>query len=113
MGVIQLWESAVEDYRRTFGEERTQNALKRTGEELRRRNYSDEQFGKLWQHDYCPWALPRGVTGRPDLVFGSGQYFLRNWVCVLDDVEIDGHEASDLDIGGPCIHCGMEWGCDE
>jgi len=34
---------------------------------------------------------------------------LRNWVCELDGIEIDGHEGSDLDpVSTACIHCPYE-----
>lgn len=36
---------------------------------------------------------------------------LRNGVCELEGVEIDGHEASDLDPFGGCMHCGKQEIC--
>jgi hypothetical protein len=74
----------------------------------------------LERHGYDPDLLPRGVGGGPERVRvsyakepgGSGGWsgwpYLRNRVCYLDGVEIDGHEASDLDPLGSCIHCGVE-----
>lgn len=71
----------------------------------------------LIRHGYDPDLLPRGVTGPPEQVIkvrvlpdvdGQPQWnYLRNRVCYLDGIEIDGHEGSDLDpAGNTCIHCG-------
>jgi hypothetical protein len=69
----------------------------------------------LIRHGYNPDLPPRGLSGAPDEVIkvrklpdvdGQPQWTeLRNRVCTLDGVEIDGHEGSDLDPGGECLHC--------
>jgi hypothetical protein len=64
----------------------------------------------LRRHGY-PDLPPRGVTGPPgETVNGyasrDGQIMpclLRNWVCALDGIIIDGH--SDPDNTGMCIYC--------
>jgi hypothetical protein len=74
--------------------------------------YTERQLAALRKHGYPWWALPRGVAGRagdlmlfgPDAMNPHGVY-LRNRVCQLDGVEIDGCEYSDLDYDGVCIHC--------
>lgn len=79
----------------------------------------DEQRRVLIAHGYDPDLRPRGVAGGPERVRVSyakepigrswhGWPYLRNHVCELDGVEIDGHEMSDLDAIGPgsqCLHC--------
>lgn len=70
--------------------------------------------GALARHGYNPDAVPCGLSARPGregetwMSAGQHQVLLRYRVCVLDGVLIDGHEASDLDPGGGCIHCGKE-----
>jgi hypothetical protein len=68
-----------------------------------------EAWHALARHGYDPDLPARGVTGPPaetitNTVTGVT---LRNRVCFLDGIEIDGHEVSDLDPNGGCIHC--EW----
>lgn len=80
---------------------------------------SDEKRAALRRHGYPDDLQPRGVTGKPgDRIPGRGRLtpdnsgpfvsmWLRNRVCYLDGIRIDGHEGSDLDPGEPrCIHCG-------
>jgi hypothetical protein len=69
-----------------------------------------DQFSALVRHGYDPHLPPRGTTGRPDeVIVGARGIRLRNRVCVLDGIEIDGHERSDLDRGSTsCIHCEYE-----
>lgn len=64
----------------------------------------------LIRHGYDADLPPRGVTGPPSQVIETwGGLRLRNRVCELDGVEIDGHEGSDLDPGSTaCIHCDYE-----
>jgi hypothetical protein len=76
----------------------------------------DEQVIRalLVKHGYPPDLPPRGVTGPPgEIVNGyksrAGQIVparLRNWVCTLEGVIIDGH--SDQDNTGLCMLCGRE-----
>jgi hypothetical protein len=42
------------------------------------------------------------------LLVKHGYEPLRNGVCELEGVEIDGHEPSDLDPFGGCMHCGRQ-----
>lgn len=68
----------------------------------------------LVKHGYPPDLRPRGVTGPPGEITNgyksrAGQIVptrLRNWVCVLEGVIIDGH--SDQDNTGLCVLCGRE-----
>jgi hypothetical protein len=70
---------------------------------------SDEQKGALRRHGYNPDYPPRGNVGRPDSNYqGADGVWLRPRVCYLDGIEIDGHEASDLDPLGSCIHCRVD-----
>lgn len=81
---------------------------------------ADEQLVRalLARHGYDPDLPPRGVTGPPGMVInGHGRdetgrmvpMKLRNRVCELEGVLIDGHEGSDLDPGSTsCIHCDYE-----
>ena len=74
-----------------------------------------EAWLALKRHGYNPALPPRGVSGPPGElggyriknVDGEPFYFpLRNHVCELDGVEVDGHERSDLDPSSTsCIHC--------
>jgi hypothetical protein len=78
-----------------------------------------EQHAALVRHGYDPALPPRGVTGGPERVRVSyqteplgegwpGWPYLRNHVCELDGIQIDGHEMGDLDPVGPgstCLHC--------
>jgi len=80
--------------------------------ERRRALYNERQLAAMRAHGYPWWALPRGVTGRPGDLILSGPdsmnprgVYLRNRVCQLDGIEIDGCEYSDLDCDGICIHC--------
>ena len=71
---------------------------------------TDEQRAALIRHGYDPDARPSGVSGRNTGSWrGWNDVLLRNRVCYLDGIPIDPHEASDLDPGGGCIHCGKEW----
>lgn len=70
--------------------------------------------GLLAKHGYPAELRPRGVTGPPGEVISGYQNRdgkivparLRNWVCVLEGVIIDGH--SDQDNTGMCVLCGRE-----
>jgi hypothetical protein len=78
----------------------------------------EQRRALLAKHGYDPDLRPRGVSGGPERVFagmlGGRQHWLRNWVCQLDGVLIDGHEGNDLDPGETiCIQCGHDWGEDE
>lgn len=88
-----------------------------------RRYVSEEAHEALQRHGYPADFAPRGVTGDPAFSFRSmmrdadGELvdlMLRNRVCQLDGVEVDGHVPSDLDPGGGCMHCGAEiWAEDD
>lgn len=69
-----------------------------------------EQVQAMQRHGYDTDLSPRGVTGPPGCFWvGRDGIRLRNRVCELDGVEIDGHEGSDLDPGSTsCIHCDYE-----
>lgn len=71
-----------------------------------------EQREALTRHGYDADLPSRGVSGPPGTITvrgDDGDLRLRNRVCVLDGVEIDGHEGSDLDPGSTsCIHCDYE-----
>lgn len=72
---------------------------------------ADEQVVRvlLARNGYDPDLPPRGVSGPPGVIEGAGGVLLRNRVCVLEGVLIDGHEGSDLDPGSTsCIHCDYE-----
>ncbi len=76
-----------------------------------------EAWVALERHGYDPLLPPRGLAGPPGRLKGGAVGWvdgrqvhlpLRNRVCELDGIEIDGHETSDLDPSGPCIHCGLD-----
>lgn len=76
-----------------------------------------EAWQALIQHGYDPRAPRRGIGGPPKVMTFSvwaldGQRVavpMRNRVCELDGIEVDGHESSDLDPGSTaCIHCDYE-----
>jgi hypothetical protein len=79
---------------------------------------SPEAWVALKRHGYNPALPPRGVSGPPGefggftMGFVGGEPFrfpMRNRVCELDGVAVDGHEGSDLDPGSTsCIHCGYQ-----
>ena len=78
---------------------------------------SPEAWDALQRHGYDPRLPPRGVAGPPGdvgtfvaCVDGRDVRFpLRNRVCELDGIEVDGHEGSDLDpTSTACIHCDYE-----
>jgi hypothetical protein len=79
---------------------------------------SPEAWLLLIKHGYNPALPARGVAGGPGerqgyLIgsVGSTRYYLplRNHVCYLEGIEIDGHGGSDLDPGSTmCIYCGDE-----
>jgi hypothetical protein len=79
---------------------------------------SPEAWVALQRHGYNPALPPRGVSGPPGELGGftmglvGGEPFrfpMRNWVCALDGIEVDGHEGSDLDSGSTsCIYCGYQ-----
>ena len=71
---------------------------------------TSEQRAAMIRHGYNPDLRPRGVTGPPEqVIHGWKGESLRNYVCELDGVEIDGHEGSDLDPSSTmCIHCDFE-----
>lgn len=65
-----------------------------------------EQRDALRRHGYDPDLPPRGISGPPDVIH-TIRGDLRNHVCALDGIEIDGHESSDLDPRDDvCIQCG-------
>ena len=77
-----------------------------------------EAWVALVRHGYDPSLPRRGVPGPPGRIDGrtiarvDGQLIhlpLRNHVCELDGVEVDGHVVSDLDSGGDCMFCGREF----
>lgn len=68
----------------------------------------EEERTALIRHGYDPDLPPRGIAGPPGTIKGAVE-LLRNHVCVLDGLEIDGHEGDDLDPGSTrCIHCDYE-----
>ncbi|MCW2938476.1 MAG: hypothetical protein JWN00_1461 [Actinomycetia bacterium] len=68
-----------------------------------------EQRAALTRHGYDPDLPPCGIGGPPGTIEGARGVLLRNRVCALDGIEIDGHEGSDLDPGSTsCIHCDYE-----
>jgi hypothetical protein len=70
---------------------------------------SDEQKAALERNGYDPAAAPRGVTGDPGFTFRDlNGTLIRNRVCYLDGVKIEGHSGSDIDYCGCCIHCDYE-----
>jgi hypothetical protein len=70
---------------------------------------NEAQKAALARNGYDPDARARGVTGDPSLSFINHEgILLRNRVCYLDGIRIDGHEGSDLDPGGGCMHCSNE-----
>nr|PZN15591.1 MAG: hypothetical protein DIU75_20500 [Mycolicibacterium hassiacum] len=70
---------------------------------------TSEQRSALARHGYDPDVPPRGISGPPGVFTGAYDILLRNHVCTLDGIEIDGHRGSDLDPGSTfCIHCGDE-----
>ena len=75
-----------------------------------KRVLTTEQREALTRHGYDPDLPARGVTGQPEQVtVGAYGIRLRNRVCTLDGIEIDGHEGSDLDPNSTCcIHCDYE-----
>lgn len=109
------WNEVVESARSRHGDEVVDAALQYTAECISR--LSPEQRDLLESHGYASQAAPRGVSGGPDMLFFSyftrlPSVFLRNRVCKLAGVVIEGHETSDLDNELRCIHCGYE-GSDE
>jgi hypothetical protein len=74
----------------------------------------DDEYNRLLtEHGYNPALSPRGISGGPGEFDGyrvEGNVTvpckLRNWVCVLDGVLIDGH--SDQDNTGLCVYCSAE-----
>ena len=81
-------------------------------------NLTPAAWVALERHGYDPLLPPRGLTGPPGRIAGASVAWidgmpvcipLRNRVCVLDGVVVDGHEGSDLDPGSTsCIHCDYE-----
>jgi hypothetical protein len=68
---------------------------------------SDAQKDALRRHGYNPDHVPRGIAGPPGGEFkNSDGVWLRNKICELDGIVIDGHEVSDLDPLGGCMWCG-------
>jgi hypothetical protein len=60
----------------------------------------------LVRHGYDPDARPSGAIGDPPATWrGWNDVLLRQHVCELDGIEIDGHVDSDLDPGGGCMYC--------
>lgn len=83
---------------------------------------SEEAHQALQRHGYPADLVPRGATGDPAFSFRSTMrdpdgelvdVMLRNRVCQLDGIEVDGHAPSDLDPGGGCLHCGADLGGDD
>lgn len=112
------WDKAVENAREMGGEDGLQQALANTAASVAQWNFTEEQIQTMIDHGYEPRAAPRGMSGPPVVYYihggVRGGVFLRNRICKLNGVLIDGHEGSDLDPGGGCIHCGYEgaeeWG---
>jgi hypothetical protein len=78
---------------------------------------SEEAHQALRRHGYPADYAPRGVTGDPGFSFRSSMrdpdgelvdVMLRNRVCQLDGIEVDGHAPSELDPGGGCMYCGAD-----
>lgn len=74
---------------------------------------SPEAWRALERHGYDPRLPARGVAGPPNprlfAWYGDVEVGMRNRVCELDGIEVDGHESSDLDPGSTaCIHCDYE-----
>lgn len=72
-------------------------------------SYTPEQLAALERHGYPADLGRRGVGGGPGRVYvgyrNGVQQYLRNRVCYLDGIEIDGHEGSDITYDAHCIHC--------
>lgn len=107
---IAQWEKDIARDRAHLGDAVVDAALQRSADHaLNHLRITPEAMEALRRHGYAPGIAPRGVGGDTS-VFISGDIYLRNRVCALDGVEVDGHEGSDLDPNGGCMHCGKEWG---
>ena len=109
------WDEVVASARIRHGDESVDAGLEYTASVTS--GLSQEQRDLLVSHGYAVQAAPRGISGGPDMLFYSDfrsrpGVFVRNRVCKLAGVLIDGHERSDLDNEWCCIHCGYE-GSDE
>lgn len=72
-----------------------------------------EHDALLAKHGFPTDAVPRGIRADmsdPGFSFVNRDGIkLRNWICVLDGVIIDGHQGSDLWPGDGCIMCNRDW----
>ena len=85
-------------------------ALANTQRAVDERELTNEQIAALKRHGYEPRAAPIGMSRDTRLMYiPAERIILRYRVCELDGIEIDGHEASDLDTDATCIHCNKEW----
>lgn len=99
-------------------EQREQERLRRT--RIRYEiNLTAEQWLLLVKHGHDPLLPPNGMRSTEPHVVLHGLLIgyvdgrpvyepLRRGVCELEGVEIDGHEPSDLDPFGGCMHCGKQ-----
>lgn len=70
---------------------------------------SEEQRAALARHGYDPDIAPSGRAGPPSRYLSAANVWIRPHVCQLDEIEIDGHELSDLfPEDAICIHCHLD-----
>lgn len=107
---MTTWKEACDQIRNQLGYEVFVDYLQKTAVARAEYRFTGEQSAALERHGYASAACPRGVGGGTDVIWFRGhRIILRNRVCYLDGIEIDGHESSDLDPGcGCCLHCDYE-----
>lgn len=112
--MTRQWQDAIAFDRGRYGDERVDKALANSLAMTAQQGIGDEEKAALRRHGYAPDVPCRGVGGDTSIFLANdarfdGGYYLRNRICELDGILIDGHEASDLDPGGGCLHCDKEW----
>lgn len=99
------WQDTIYINRRRDGDEIVDRAIENSKAWCKRRGITKRDEDWLTSHGYCPWAVPRGVTGDTTIYLSryvGDPLYLRNRVCW-----VDGHEGSDLDPGVICLHCDL------
>ncbi|MET8648380.1 hypothetical protein [Nocardia aurea] len=108
------WEQTIAFDRERYGDERVDKALANSLEMAARQGIGDEEKAALRRHGYAPDVPCRGVGGDTSIFITNdarfdGGYYLRNRICELDGILIDGHESAEGDSGDGCADCGKPW----
>ena len=99
------WQKQILADVQVHGPEAVLKAMVETANVTVEQGYTEEAMAALQRHKRAPWALPRVLALDPEGLRLIDSIYLREWVCELDGVTVDGHAYADGQ--GSCSVCGQ------